>query len=25
VVLWLGLPRDKPKADKGNQFANIDA
>lgn len=25
VVLWLGLPKDKPKADKGNQFANIDA
>lgn len=25
VVLWFGLPRDKPKADKGNQFADIDA
>jgi preprotein translocase subunit SecF len=24
VVLWLGLPRDKPKADKG-KFADIDA
>jgi preprotein translocase subunit SecF len=25
VVLWFGLPRDKPKADKGNRFADIDA